>query len=304
MYNKSGENRTKVEVFSLQKQLPDCFLGKKVYLEDKKAYTIKYQDNRNNDGIHVLLFDNEKPVIFAIMKKDGSFHDAFFISKKTNNSSVIALNRYQTMINRKVKSQVTQDELKDALRSREEAKMKNENISKLLVDEHLEDISNGWSSRLLYMQRNEFKTDESLIIYALREALQKANPHKAFYFLTLHRYDNLLPELIHHLSTQSNLLENIFEYYSVYEEKHYLFHFLKETAKTIPLTDTPLIQSILSQTYSHDLQRKTHYFKTVFLLFYKRTKTDPNIDTKSWLNQLSKHSLLKQAIHSLKRNSN
>lgn len=282
-------------------ELPQCFLGKTVYLEEKQAYTIKYQDNRNKDGAHVLLFDGEKPVIFAIMQKDGSFRDAFFINKKTNHSSLTAMNRYNRMVDRKKQLQVKQDELKDALRSANEAKMKNENIYKLLVDEHLEDISNGWPSRLLYMQMNDFKSNDSLIMNSLKEALKKANPNKAFYFLTLHRYDNLLPELIDHLNNHPEMLDHIFNYYNTYQDEKFLFSFLKQAAKTLPLDNVQLTQIILSQIYSYDMQKNKHFFKPLFLIFYKRVKASTTVDTKGWLNQLSEHSLLKQAIRSMKK---
>ncbi|OIJ17282.1 hypothetical protein BKP37_01905 [Anaerobacillus alkalilacustris] len=283
----------------MNNKLPQCLLGKKVYLNEKKAYTIKYQDNRNKDGIHVLLFVGDKPVIFAILKKDGSFSDSFFLDKKTNHASVIAINRYNQIVDRKAKLQMTQDDIKDALRSKEDAKMKNIHIIKLLVDEHLEDISNGWSSRLLYLQMTEFKTDQSLINASLREALRKANPQKAFYYLTLHRRDDLLPELIHQLSNQNQLLETIFEYYKAYPEETYLLSFLKRAAKTLPITDIKLIQKILTFTFSFDIHYKSHYFKPIFLLFYKRTKKEADIETKDWLTQISRVSSLKEAIRSI-----
>ena len=284
----------------MQKNLPQCFLGKTVHLEEKKAYTIKYQDNRNKDGFHVLLFEGEKPVIFAILKSDGSFNDAFFINKKTNHSSTTALNRYNRMAERKAKKQLKQDDLKDALHNENDAKMKNDNIFKLLVDEHLEDISNGWPSRLIQLQMNEFKCHDSLIIASLREAIKQANPHKAFYYLTLHRYDDLLHELTNHLPNQNNLIEKISDYYQTYNSESYLFSFLKHAAKTVPLDDIPLIQNTLAQTYTIDVENKCHYFKPIFLLMYKRVKNDPNTDTKDWLKQLAKQPLVKQAIQSVK----
>ena len=284
-----------------QLQLPQCFLGKTVYLEEKQAYTIKYQDNRNKDGIHVLLFEGEKPVIFAVLNKDGSFYDAFFTKKKSNHSSTTALNRYNSLAGRKAQKQIKQDDLKDALHNENDAKMKNENIFKLLVDEHLEDISNGWPSRLIQLQMNEFKCHDSLINASLKEALKKANPHKAFYFLTLHRYDDLLHELTDHLPNHNNLLDKISTYYQTYNSNSYLFSFLKHAAKTVPLNDIPLIQSTLAQTYTIDIQNKCHYFKPIFLLMYKRVKNCATIDTKEWLKQLSKVPLVKKGIQSVKK---
>lgn len=296
-------SKKKAEVISLKKTLPQCFLGKQVRLDSERSYTIKYQDNSNKDGVHVLLFDDEKPVIFAIMKDEGSFKSSFFVSKQSNQSSIKAMSRYNSMIERRASHKLSQDDLKDALRSKEDAKMKNDNIFKLLVDEHLEDIKNGWPSRLLYMQNVDFKSEQSLIIESLQEALVLANPLKSFYFLTLHRYDKLLSHLGSQLSQNNQLLENIFSHYKQSGRNPYLFAFLKKAAKSIPLENTTTIKSMVSHTYSYDIENSTQYFKPVFLLLYKRIKDDGNINMKAWLNDLTSQSILRQAIQTLRKSS-
>lgn len=285
----------------MKKSLPQCFLGKRVSLDNNKHYTIKYQDNRNKDGIHVLLFDNEKPVIFAVMNNEGGFLHSFFLSKQSNTSSLKALNKYSNIAERKASHKLSQDDLKDALRSKEDAKMKNENLFKMLVDEHLEDIKNGWSSRLLFLQNTEYKCDNSLIIESLKEALTLANPHKSFYFLTLHRYDKLLPYLVNHLPQNTQLLQTVVSHYEQSGDNLHLFSFLKKAAKLLPIDYTSTIKSLISLSYSYDIDNSTHYFKPIFLILYKRVKLSDQVDTKQWLSDISSEPIIKQAIKSLKR---
>ncbi|WP_218241010.1 hypothetical protein, partial [Pseudomonas sp. 2822-17] len=76
---------------------------------------------------------------------------------------------------------------RDALKPLDKAKMKNENIIKHLTDGHLEDIKHLWPSRLITIQNTDGKSDNSLIMISLIEAIKLANPLKSFQFIINHR---------------------------------------------------------------------------------------------------------------------
>ncbi|SDY33553.1 hypothetical protein SAMN05421736_101988 [Evansella caseinilytica] len=275
-----------------------CFLGKKVYQDstNERYYVVKYEEPFGKTKKLALLFDQDNPVIFAVLNKDGDFLDSFFLSKKTTAASKNAMERYKKIADRKKQYRVTQDDLRDALKTPDEAKMKNENIMKHLVDEHLEDIKQLWPSRLLTLQKTDGKTNRSLILAALEEALELANGAKALQFLVRHRFDNYVPNLSIHFPAHPQLLEDVKKYYLTDNQVAIVQQFLLHAARTTPLDRHDLVELLLSTANKID---QIHYSKILRQLLshlFKRAKDEVNQSPKDWLNHTIHDKKLKQSI--------
>ncbi|PRO65469.1 hypothetical protein [Alkalicoccus urumqiensis] len=274
------------------------FLGKKVFSDQEKQryYVIKYEDQSQKKTVDVLLFDHEVPVIFATMDYDGQFLDSFFLSNKTTKASGEALERYKQIQARKQQHRVTQDDLKDALKSESEAKMKNPRIQKLLRDEHLEDIKNQWPSRLIALQREMDGADDSLIMEALFDALETANSKKAYSFLKAHRLDQLIPPLALDIVKHPELLELAMQDYFYANEGRTAAEFLGFAAETAPLEDTAVCSEILTRADQLEREFGNGVLRNTLVEFSRRIKQSSFGSMKEWLQQTVDEPSLKQAI--------
>ncbi|TMW70589.1 hypothetical protein [Alteribacter natronophilus] len=266
------------------KSLPQSFLGKKVYMDGRtRSYTVRYEEHIAKNKTHVILFEQETPVIFAVLSSEGNFLDSFYLTGKNNQASANALERYKEMTERRKSRPMTQDDLRDALKTEPNAKMKNENILKHLIDEHLEDIKHQWPSRLILMQKTEGRHDESLVMLALREALHMANAQKSFSYLTAHRLDQSVPELGFIMHEYPDLLPEICEYYLEYNEVKIVRQLLLNTAASVPLDQKELIESLLSMASRIDHIHYSSVLKSVLSVLFKRVKQDAKTSPKAWL---------------------
>ncbi len=252
---------------------------------DGKYYVVRYEEHVGKKKTSVLLFDQDTPVIFAVLSDDGAFLDSFYLSKKSNEASTTAVETYQEIVQRKKQHRVTQDDLRDALKPKSEAKMKNENIMKYLVDEHLEDIKHQWPSRLLTLQKTDGKSENSLINEALVEALNQANANKSFPFLVSHRYDQYVPQLGFIMEKYPNLLAQIADYYLEYNETKIVRQLLVNTCERVPLDDSALIEDILHLAQKIDHIHYSNVLKMVLSILFKRVKQDSSATPKAWLNK-------------------
>ncbi|MBM7097729.1 hypothetical protein JSY36_18495 [Bacillus sp. H-16] len=280
------------------KNLPPSYLGKKVFIDgpDAKFYVVRYEEHVGKKKTHCLLFDQDTPVIFAVLSDEGAFLDSFYLSKKSNQASTNAVETYEEIVQRKKQYRVTQDDLRDALKPESEAKMKNENIMKHLVDEHLEDIKNQWPSRLLTLQKTDGKSEESLINEALSEAIRQANANKSFDFLVSHRYDHFVPQLGFVMEKYPNLLPQVTDYYLEYNETKIVKQLLINTCESVSLDDTPLIESVLTLARKIDHIHYSSVLKLVLSILFKRVKQDRKSSPKAWLNDTVHDKAIRHSI--------
>ena len=276
--------------------LAPSFLGKKVYLDGQRFYVVRYEEPLGKNKVNVILFDQDNPVIFGVLNHKGDFLDSFYLSNKTTQDSINALERYNKIAERKKQHKVTQDDLRDALKPMTKAKKKNENILKHLVDEHLEDIKNLWPSRLLTLQKTDGKSDDSLIIVALDEALEQANGAKAFQFLVRHRFDSHIPNLGRHVGSHPQLLEDISDYYLSDNQTDIVEKFLYEAAKTIPVKDHDLIEQLLNTAKRLDHMYYSHVLMHILSRLFKRVKEETGESPKDWLKVTIQDKNLKRSI--------
>ncbi|ADU29230.1 hypothetical protein [Evansella cellulosilytica] len=278
--------------------LPPSFLGKKVYLDstNKRYYVVKYEEHIGKKKTNVLLFDQDSPVIFAVLHDDGHFLDSFYLTNKTTKESARVLEEYKKISDRKKQHRVTQEDLKDALKPIEEAKMKNENIIKHLVDEHLEDIKHLWPSRLLTLQKTEGKSEQSLILSALDQALEKANASKSFQFLTNHRYDSHIPILGMHINQYPQLLDDVTNYYLSHNELEIARQFLNEAVKNISLHEQELLEQLLNTAKRIDHIYYTKTLRLILSKLFKRVKEEKGVSPKAWLRETINDKSLKRSI--------
>ncbi|MBU8908883.1 hypothetical protein [Desertibacillus haloalkaliphilus] len=271
------------------KQLTPCYLGKTVTLHNanSKSYVIQYQENDGQD-CSVLLFAKDQPEIFAVIGKDGTFKRSFFIKDHYTKQVTDVLSRYEQIQAQRKARPLTQDDIKDASNSSENAKMKNEHLVKLLTDEHLQDISNLWPSRLLMMQQNENKSNRSLLLQTLKKALAESNPQKAFHYLTFHRYDDYLPYIHEKLTDHPKLLTEIIDFYLDYDQINYLEPLLQSIAKNIDLEKFASIQHILIEMKKLNKATDEDWFKKVFTVLYRRARNNYERKGIDWLNHLVK----------------
>ncbi|PYZ96906.1 hypothetical protein CR205_14625 [Alteribacter lacisalsi] len=267
------------------KSLPQSFLGQKVSMDGRtRNYVVRYEEHIGKNKTHVLLFEQDTPVIFAVMSSEGNFLDSFYLSGKTNQASTNALERYKEITERKKKHRMTQDDLRDALKTEPDAKMKNENIMKHLIDEHLEDIKHQYPSRLLMLQKTEGKHEDSLIMLALREALHMANARKSFTFLTAHRFDSSVPELGYIIDQYPDVLQDICDYYMEYNEVKIVRRLLLNTAESVPLDQKDIVESLLTLAGRMDHIHYSNLLKNVLSILFKRVKQTAGATPKAWLN--------------------
>lgn len=286
--------------------LSSSFLGKKVYLDgtDERYYVVRYEESFGKSKKNVLLFDRDTPVIFAVLSNDGSFLDSFYLNKKTTVASTKAMDKVKQMNERRKQHRVTQDDLRDALKPIEEAKLKNENIMKYLVDEHLEDIKHLWPSRLLTLQKTEGKSDHSLVLIALKEALQLANGTKALQFLIRHRYDYLVPILSYHYPTNPQLLKDIEKIYLSDNQTQVVQQFVMQAAKFTPLDEHELVENLLNTASKIDQIQTAKALRQVLSRLFKRAKEESNQAPRDWLTHTIHDKKLKHLIAlSLKKSS-
>ncbi|MFA9559265.1 hypothetical protein ACERII_18295 [Evansella sp. AB-rgal1] len=278
--------------------LTPCLLGKKVFMDgtNQRYYVVKYEEHSGKKKKNVLLFDQDAPVIFAVINHDGKFLDSFYLSNKTTEDSAQALERYKQIVERKKRHKVTQDDLRDSLKSVDDAKMKNEHIKKHLIDEHLEDIKHLWPSRLLTLQITEGKSENSLIIDALRIAVDEANPVKSFQFLTLHRFDSLIPILGKHIESQPQLIDEISNYYLSHDHKDIVEEFLYEAVKHIPMQEQALIEKLLQTAKRMDHIYYSNVLRHVLGKFFNRVKKETGEAPKDWLKEMIQDRTLKHSI--------
>jgi hypothetical protein len=284
--------------------LPPSFLGKKVFLdgENERHYVLKYEELSGDRKVHALLFDQETPVIFAVLDYQGRFLDSFYLSTKTSTESSEATERYKEIAERKKQHKVTQDDLKDALRSKDEAKMKNKNIMKHLVDEHLEDIKNQWPSRLIALQNADGKSENSLILTALEEALEQANALKSFKFLLHHRIDTYVPLLAKFIQDQPQLIDEVPEYYLSFDQAKIVEQFLYLAVANVEVDNADLIEKILYQAQKIDNVHYSSVLRQLLIKLFKRVKSETNDSTKEWLNKIvHDHSLRSTIVDILKK---
>jgi len=267
--------------------LPSSFLGKKVFLdgENERHYVLKYEELSGERKIHALLFDQETPVIFAVLDYQGRFLDSFYLSNKTTTESSEAMDRYKQIAERKKQHKVTQDDLKDALRSKEEAKMKNNNIMKYLVDEHLEDIKHQWPSRLIALQNADGKSENSLILTALEEAMEQANPLKTFKYLLHHRLDTYIPLLAKYIQDQPQLIDEVPGYYLSFDHAKIVEQFLYLAVANVEVDNADLIEKILYQAQKIDNVHYSSVLRQLLIKLFKRVKNETKDSTKEWLNK-------------------
>ncbi|MDG5786228.1 hypothetical protein QA612_01910 [Evansella sp. AB-P1] len=278
--------------------LPPSFLGKKVYIDSTKQryYVVRYEEPSGLKKVNVLLFDQDAPIIFAVLHHDGRFLDSFYLTNKTTQESAKAMERYKKIAERKKQHKVTQDDLRDALKSEEDAKMKNENILKHLVDEHLEDIKHLWPSRLLTLQKTDGKSDNSLILIALEEALDQANATKSFQFLVQHRYDSLIPALGKHYENHPNLLDDVTNYYLSHNHRDIVEQFLDEATKNVSIHEHDLIEQLLNTAKRVDHIYYSNTMRHLLSKLFKRVKHETNESPKEWLKETIHDKKLKQSI--------
>jgi hypothetical protein len=280
-----------------------CFLGKKVYLDGtkKRYYVVRYEEVGGKKKKNVLLFDQDAPVIFAVLHHEGQFLDSFYLSNKTTKESTDALETYKKIAERKKQHKVTQDDLKDALKPIDEAKMKNENILKHLVDEHLEDIKHLWPSRLLTLHKTDGKVENSLIMQALEDAIDQANAAKSFQFLTNHRIDSLVPMLGKHIENYPQLLDDVTNYYLSHNHEELVEEFLDVCVKSIAVQDRELIEHLLNTAKRVDHIYYSSVMRHLLSKLFKRVKSETGEAPKDWLKTMIQDKTLKQSIiHTLK----
>ncbi|UCZ54090.1 hypothetical protein LGQ02_04725 [Bacillus shivajii] len=282
----------------MKKNLPPSYLGKKVYMDEaeNRYYVIRYEEHTGKKRTHVLLFDQESPVIFAVLHHDGHFSDSFYLSNKTTELSAKVLTRYKKIADRRKQHRVTQDDLRDALKPEGEAKMKNENIMKHLIDEHLEDIKNLWPSRLLTLQNAYGKSEESLILTSLKEALQEANSSKAFHFLLRHRYDSLVPLLAHHIESNPKLLEDVTKFYLGYDQSKIVEDFILEAVDHLSVHNEELIEKLLSTAQDIDHVHFTKVLRVTLRKLFKRVTSETGATPREWLKDTVHDKKLKHSI--------
>lgn len=284
--------------------LPPSYLGKKVYLDgaNKRYYVIRYEERIGKKKANVLLFDQEAPVIFAVIDNDGSFLDSFYLTNKTTEASAKALERFKKMTDRKKHSKLTQDDLRDALKPESEAKMKNTNILKHLTDEFLDDIKQQWPSRLVTLQNADGKSEDSLIMVGLKEAIDRANPAKSFQFLTRHRYDQFVPMLGKHINSQPQLLDEITRYYLTHNQVEIVENFLYEAVRNVEIDNQGLIEQLLNTAKRLDHIYYSNVMRHVLSRLFKRVKAETGEAPKDWLNEtINDRSLRQSIIHSIKK---
>jgi hypothetical protein len=278
--------------------LAPSFLGKKVYIDGNQSqfYVVKYEEKTSKQSIDVLLFEHEVPVIFGIMDFDGNFLDSFYVTSKTTKASGEALEKYKEINSRKKQHRMTQDDLKDALKPESEAKMKNKKIKKLLRDEHLEDIKHQWPSRLITLQREENGAENSLIMEALFEAVETANPKKSYSFLKDHRIDHMIPAYGRQVSQHPELLEKVSSDYFYANQGTTLQDFLLEAASAVPLTETKLIEDMLVRAEKLGSEHDSEALKKLLTKFSRRVKQESDLSMREWLNEITSERTLKQAV--------
>lgn len=284
--------------------LPPSFLGKKVFLDggNQRHYVLKYEELSGERKVHALLFDQETPVIFAVLDYQGRFLDSFYLSNKTTTESSEAMDRYKEIADRKKQHKVTQDDLKDALRSKDEARMKNNKIMKLLVDEHLEDIKNQWPSRLIALQNADGKSDKSLILVALEEALEQANAHKAFKYLLHHRLDTYIPLLAKYIQDQPQLIDEVPEFYLSFDQAKIVEEFLYLAVANVEIDNPVLIEKILYQAQKIDNVHYSTVLRQLLIKLFKRVKSETSDSAKEWLNKTVHDQSLRSTIVDILKN--
>ncbi|PYZ92402.1 hypothetical protein CR194_16370 [Salipaludibacillus keqinensis] len=278
--------------------LPPSFLGKKVFLDgdNQRHYILKYEELSGKRKIHALLFDQETPVIFAVLDYNGRFLDSFYLSNKTTVESTDILERYKKIAERKKQYKVTQDDLKDALRPKEEAKMKNKNIMKLLTDELLEDIKHQWPSRLIALQNADGKSDQSLIMIALKDALEQANALKSFHYLLHHRLDSYIPMLAEYIQDHPQLIEEVPEYYLSFNHARIVEEFLFNAVKHVEIDNSDLIEKILQQAQKIDHVHYSTVLRQLLVKLFRRAKGETDDSSKQWLNKTVHDQSLRSTI--------
>lgn len=279
----------------MSKLLPS-FLGKTVNLDKEKEYVIRYEENGGKKRANVLLFDQETPVIFAVIDEDGDFLDSFYISNKSTQASTKSLERYNKIADRKKEYKVTQDDLRDALKPLDEAKMKNEHIMKHLVDEHLEDIKRQWPSRLLSLQNAYGKSDNSLILIALDEALSLANGPKAFQFLVRHRYDSYIPKLGQYYEQHPQLLDDVKNHYLNFEYQELVEDFINEAAMHVSTNNQELVEKLLNSSKNMDHVYGKNTMRKLLSRLFKRVKSETGDSPQNWLRETIQDRNLRQSI--------
>ncbi|NJP37812.1 hypothetical protein [Alkalicoccus luteus] len=284
--------------------LPPSFLGKKVYMdgEKKQYYVVKYEDKKGKRSVDVLLFEHENPVIFGSLDYTGRFLDSFYLSNRTTKASGEAVEQFRVMQSRRKQHRMTQDDLKDALKSEDDAKKKNKKIVKLLLDEHLEDIKNGWPSRLIALQREEDGAEDSLIMNTLLEATGTANPKKTYEYLKTHRLDDLVPTLGFYTDQHPELIEKVSADYFDVNKGAVLEAFLQETAGVVPMEKEKEIEQLLVTGEQIDQRYGRRTLKSLLRVLSRRVKQEKEQTMKEWLYTITVDKKLKQAIvQSLKK---
>ncbi|WP_078577490.1 hypothetical protein [Salipaludibacillus agaradhaerens] len=284
--------------------LPPSFLGKKVYLDGQNSryYVLKYEEVQGVKKIHALLFEREAPVIFAVLDHNGQFLDSFFLSNKTTVDSSKAMERYKKIAERKSHHKVTQDDLKDALKPEKDAKMKNDNIIKHLIDEHLEDIKHQWPSRLIALQNADGKADNSLIMTTLKQAIKEANALKSFKFILNHRIDSYIPLLAEHINDHPQLIQEISAYYLSHDYAKIMSQFVFNATQYISIENAETIELLLTEAQKIDRVNYSSVFKQALVKLLKRVKVETNMPTKTWLGEtIRNHSLKKDIVDILKK---
>ncbi|MFV8828625.1 hypothetical protein [Alkalihalobacterium sp. APHAB7] len=278
--------------------LPACLLGKTVSLNNNSHYLIKYQEPTDKDN-HVILFEEDRPKIYARISHSGEFLQSFFLNKTHDANAVRCLEQCKQIEAARTNSPLTQADIKDALNDQEHAKFHNKNLEKLLSDEHLQDIKNCWPSRLLTSQSTNNKSSNSLIHSTLITALSFANPKKAIDFLLLHRYDKFLVHLISQFEQSPSLVSDILTYYNNHQANDDAETFLIQLAKKSSLSNVAFLNFLLDESRKlNKVNVNSTVFKQVFTTIYQRGKRKYGKDVTSWLSSITneKRNHLKQDI--------
>ncbi|OLO25565.1 hypothetical protein BTR23_24690 [Alkalihalophilus pseudofirmus] len=267
--------------------LPACLLGKTVSLNNNSKYIIKYQEPTDTDN-HVILFEDDRPKIYALISHIGQFKKSFFLNKTQDEDAIRCLEQCKKIESARTNSPLTQADIKDALNEQEDAKFNNKNLEKLLMDEHLQDIKNRWPSRLLSSQSNNKKSPNSLIHSTLIRALATANTKKAIDFLLLHRYDPFLVYLHHQLEQSPSLMTDILTYYNEHQAHDEATLLLTNLAKNCTLSNSTFLNVLLDESRKLNKTSTTStIFKQVFLTLYQRGKREYGKDVTSWLSSIT-----------------
>ncbi|WP_218212223.1 hypothetical protein, partial [Pseudomonas sp. 2822-15] len=75
---------------------------------NSRCYVVKYEEHLKKKT-KVLLFDQDTPVIFAVIDQSGRFLDSFYLSNKNTEEATKMVEKHKKNVERKKNHKVTQD---------------------------------------------------------------------------------------------------------------------------------------------------------------------------------------------------